>query len=226
MSVKIHLIGRFGNQMFQYAHARALSEKLGSALLTNPWIGERVFQLQGQRINGPQVAEISGYFQDQQSLIYTRRQAKDWFKLRPEVEASLAALIPGGETVAHLRRGDYGALGYVVVSKQSYIDAAKKYDIEPESIVWLSEETPTVHPDFTGELSFLPDFYRMMKAKVLLRANSSFSWWASTLGNCATISPIINGKCGGETEQACEFTLGNWPTFANLPCCSDLQLDP
>lgn len=222
MSVRIHLIGRFGNQMFQYAHARALAEKMGVPLCTNPWVGESIFQIQSDRIAGPDCATISGYFQDQDSLNYTRSQIKEWFKFRPEIEERLRAYIHGGEVVAHLRRGDYGPLGYVVVSKESYLKHAKEYDLE--RMVFLSEENPTVHPDFTGEWSFLPDFYRMMKARVLYRANSSFSWWAGTLGRAIVMSPLIDGKQGGEAEQHCDFVIGNWPKFAELPGVTDLRL--
>jgi hypothetical protein len=215
------LIGRFGNQLFQYAHTRAVCEQNGYTLATPEWVGERIFEIpEARRAHLPDLV-FSGYNQDDASLVYSRRWILNTLRLRPEIQAKLDTFVPQGEIVAHLRRGDYADLQYPLVSLSSYYRAAANLGFEKLAIV--SEEAPLTHPDFTGDLSFLPDFYRLLKAKVLFRANSSFSWWAGTLSEAQVYAPVIDGKPGG-VESDCDFVAGNWPKLANLPVCTDLHL--
>ncbi len=164
---------------------------------------------------------MHGYGQDQDSLIYTRRQVKEWFKLKPEIKDRLEAIkfLESDPIIAHRRVGDYEKLGYVVVSEKSYRDAYHQFEFEPTPLVFVTEENPTL---VSGLPDFLPDFWRMMQAKVLFRGNSSFSWWAATLSDARVFSPVIDGLPGG--EQDCEFVEGNWPKFANLSFLTDLHL--
>lgn len=215
-----HLIGRFGNQMFQYAYARKYAEINGYELRTNEWPGQKIFEgvNEGPMVPGEETMP-ENYRQTQDDLIYTRSECKKWFQWRGDVESKLTAhtdLLP----LAHRRVGDYLRLGYVVVSKESYLTASHGL-MQP--LGWVTEEQPDVHPDFTGDLAFVPDFYRMTKCRKLYRANSSFSWWAATLSDAEVWSPIIDGKEGGK-EHDCDFIRGNWPKLANLPCCTDLHL--
>lgn len=224
MNLHVTLIGRFGNQLFQYCAARKLAELNGMTLTTPSWIGERIFDVMHPlRQSDHQDTVFEGYAQRQEDLRYSRREVLQWLMLKPELKAKLDSFVPSGEIVAHLRRGDYEGYGYCLVSKQSYRQAAEKFGFNPDDIVYVSEEEPLTHPDFTGELAFLPDFYRMMKAKVLFRANSSFSWWASALGEAMTFSPDIRGKPGG-VESDCEFQWGNACQLSELPNMSDLHL--
>jgi hypothetical protein len=218
-----HLIGRFGNQLFGYAHCRAWCEQNGHQLVTAPWVGEQIFEIEPTPRLSPQQCdhELKGYFQHQDDLIYTRAQVREWFKLKKEFEdrGSVAAPDP---LLGHRRVGDYPGCGFVVVSKDSYNLAAIKYGYDPEKLHWITEENPTQWSGFE-KFPFLPDFIRMMRAKVLFRGNSTFSWWASVLGNAKTYAPVIDGLVGG-TEQHCEFVEGNWPKMANLDFLSDLHL--
>jgi hypothetical protein len=226
MTITTPLIGRFGNQLFQWAHSKAYSEKFGHELRTPRWIGEKIFQIEPTEEPDGTETVLGGYAQNQEALIYTGRKVREWFTFRPEIESQLQA-IPIPKMVFHRRTGDYAALGYVVVSLQSYLKAALSFgygDQQLADVEIMSAESPFASSSFSGELSFLPDFYRMMKAPVLFRANSTFSWWAATLGEGAVYSPIIDGLTGGR-EQDCEFVLGNHPRFANLPNVTDLYLD-
>jgi hypothetical protein len=217
------LIGRFGNQLFQYAHARAVCEQNGYTLATPEWVGERIFEIpEARRAHLPDLV-FSGYNQDDASLVYSRRWILNTLRLRPEIQAKLDTFVPHGEIVAHLRRGDYAPLGYPLVSKRSYYRAAVDLGLNPERVEFITEESPITRPEFNGELSFLADFYRMVKSKVIFRGNSSFSWWASTLSNARVYAPVIDGKPGG-VESDCDFVAGNWPKLANLPVCTDLHL--
>ena len=219
-TVYANLIGRFGNNLFIYAYARALAERENALLETSPWIGQKLFKyLKGYcEPVGDTIIPVCGYHQDQDSLIYTRKQVKEWFQFKPEILEQLAQ-VPCPPIVAHLRRGDYADLGYVVVSEKSYRDAWHKFELDTTPITFVSEENPYI---VNGLPDWLPDFYRMTKAKVLFRANSSFSWWASTLSDARVFAPVIEGLPGGERD--CDFLESNAPKLANLSFVTDLHL--
>ena len=164
-----------------------------------------------------QLAE--NYRQNQESINYTRSMVRKWFTLRPEITEKLGHL--KGGVLCHQRLGDYAGLGFTVVSPKSYLDAADKFG-NPGPLQFVSEENPHQHPDFQGELSFVPDFVRLMNADVLFRANSTFSWWAATLGTARVFSPVIDGK--GPGEQDCEFVDGNWPRTFDVDFVTNLHL--
>lgn len=216
-------MGRFGNQLFIYAHCRAWAAKHGYELITDSWIGEKVFQIEPTWRLRPEKCDriLSGYFQDQGSLIYTRQEVREWFKLRPEFLNYMNG--PRDALLAHRRVGDYPGYGFVVVSGQSYVDAAKKFGYDPDDLKWITEEEPTRWPGLHGDLLFLPDFIRLMRCEVLFRGNSTFSWWAATLGHAKVYSPVIKGLKGGK-EQHCNFVAGNYPQMCDLDFTSDLYI--
>lgn len=237
--VNLRMMGRFGNQLFIYAFGRAYCEKHGFELRTDPWVGEKLFNLPPpHRIAepfdtthnefdplleaGPGNIELLGYFQSQAAMIYTRRQVCEWFKWRPEIRASLDRVPPIDGIPAHRRVGDYPGSGYPVVSEESYWDAAKDNSLRWERIVFVTEEQPFTSDAFTGELAFVPDFYRLM-APVMFRGNSCFSWWAGAIGSDAIFSPVIDGLEGGK-EHHVQFVLGNHPRLANHEFTTDLHL--
>lgn len=223
--IRVNLIGRFGNNCFQYARARAVAESRGEPLSYSPWIGQKIFDLPEPAEDAVDSEIMVGYCQDQASLIYTRTQAKAWLRFRPEIQDKLSKL-PTWNIVAHRRAGDYESLGYPVVSVKSYMDAAREHGIETSSMIFCSEENYRMYccpPDLPDEISFLSDFYRMMQAKVLFRGNSSFSWWASVLGNAETFSPRIDGLSG---HCHARFERGNHARFCNLDFVTDLHLTP
>lgn len=222
-----HLIGRFGNAMFQWAHAKKLAEQRGLELRTNAWPGQQIFEGVNE---GPLCDEgerlPDDYRQRQSDLIYTRRDCRRWFRLNEAAQKWSSHFIPREICVAHRRVGDYAACGYVVVSRKSYEEAARK--IMQKAIHFVTEESPFYCEGFPAPYAFMPDFLIMMKAKILLRGNSSFSWWAATLGgghylDSAVYSPVIDGLEGGK-EQDCEFVKGNWPRLSNLDFTTDLHL--
>lgn len=227
-TIEPRLIGRFGNQIFIYAKAKALAEQNGYRLQCEPWVGEKVFTLDHEKKDREADIIVDGYCQDQESLIYSGGDCKRWFRIRQEhlKELDKYPLYGWTTVVAHRRVGDYLDLGYVVVSRESYTDAAIHYC---HAIDWICTEEhsfgPQVKWSVDPELNFLADFLIMMKSKVLFRGNSSFSWWASVLGSPITYSPVIDGLEGGKVQH-CKFVEGNWPKFANLPNVTDLHLKP
>lgn len=218
-----HLIGRFGNQCFQYCYARKLAEQQGRELHTNAWAGQKIFQLNDAPLDGSEEMLPDHYRQDQDSLIYTREDARRWFAWREEVAEKMTT-IPSMSVVGHRRRGDFPSLGYPVVGLSALISAIVAHGFGEHIPTWVSEETPHEHEGFTGELSFVTDFRLMCNAKYLFRSNSSFSWWAATLGNGRVFSPIIDGLQGGIEHDDVPFVEGNHPKLADLPGITDLHL--
>lgn len=237
-AVNLRMMGRWGNQLFQYAFARAYCERGGHELRCYPWDGERVFDLgpcarvserfepcyseQDYPKDFRGDIELHGYFQSQDALIYTRTQAKEWLKLK--YRAWYDCVIPRPQPIAHYRCGDYLGYGYPVISKNAIIKAATDRLIATP--LFFSEEDS--HPAPEGEPTWLSDFVAMRQASILFRANSSFSWWAATLADKDQIvySPLIDGLEGGKEHDDVPFVLGNYPRLASLPFTTDLHLAP
>lgn len=234
--VNLRMIGRAGNNLFQYAFARAYCEKYDCELRVEPWFGERIFQLNDRYIEksfpdyhseldyvpGKANCELRGYFQCQKAMIYTRSNIRKWFAWRPEIIEKLGHF--NDTALAHLRRGDYFGYGYPVVSGLSYVNCCRHFGIPLEDVRHISEENPTEVPGFE-QLPFVPDFWRMAHSPILLRANSSFSWWAATLAeNQRTFSPVVDG-CEGGREHDVHFVEGNYPRLCNLEFVTDLHLE-
>lgn len=236
-----------GNTLFSYAHARGYAERHGYRLHVAPWIGQKIFQLDDPGIeqnftrrteftvnDGESDIEFYTYAQSQDALTYTRSQAREWFKFRPEVWYELNQYTPklmaaGAEWIAHRRVGDYPGYGYVVPSVDSYLRFCVLKGVSVHSLRWITEENPNLLPVFEGALKMLPDFWVMMNAANLIRGNSTFSWWAHVLAvNQAqrVFSPVIEGLEGGTEERSVNFVEGNHPRFANLGFVTDLHLAP
>lgn len=226
-AIAANLYARLGNCMFIWAHAKARAEQAGAELRTAEWVGEKIFTLDGHKCERPDDTEtetLSGYFQDQAALIYTRADCRRWFKFRPEIDDALAGYTPAFHSVyAHFRRGDYAGAGFPLVSRQSVMRAMEQLGMAPE-FCEVSDDHPLRDSRFSGDLEMLPDFYRLMHAPILFRANSSFSWWAATLGTSQVFSPDINGLVGGVENYNVKFIEGNWPRLASFEFTTDLRL--
>lgn len=234
--------GRFGNNLFTYAFCRAYAENHGLELQTDPWIGQKIFGLTEPPIDpelyclhrdentlkdGEQNVLFRSYCQQQKCLIYTKRDCLRWFHFDKEMNDRLASHIPIKKRLAmgHRRVGDYAGYGYPLVSANSYDRKFQELGIK-DRYTMLTEESPIVVPGFEGELSFLPDFWAMCHSALLLRGNSTFSWWAATLNEFGeTWCPDIDGLEGGK-EHLVEFQRGNHKKFANLHFVTDLALQP
>lgn len=201
--------GRFGNQLFQYAFARAYAEKHGCVLETPHWGGRSIFGLRDPLITDPlpkteldQVPfgevniDLFGYFQTQQFVDYYSR---DWLK---DILKVVCDDVPRCAVAVHVRRGDYLKLKhlYCLPTVASYWEAMETRGYDPDKAVWVSDIPP-----MNDELW---DFLRLKNADVLFRANSTFSWWAATLGSGEVYSPVVNDLVG---VQDVKFVKGNHP---------------
>jgi hypothetical protein len=186
--------GRFGNQLFQYAYARAFAEQLGAELHTPDWIGRELFIGVDEPImQNKGDIDLFDYFQNPEHLeLLSRKKVKEWFQFKnpPKVEKH--------NVIFNKRRGDYltHADQYPIVSDQSYIKGAQKFGLDYTEALVLDQDNP----------DFLTDFCLMMNCNNLFRANSTFSWWAATLGDCEVYSPKVEDKTGWVDV---EFVKGN-----------------
>ncbi len=73
---------------------------------------------------------------------------------------------------------------------------------------------------------FLRDFFALYNADILFRANSTFSWWAATLGNAQNevYSPVVEGLVGYQNQV--KFVKGNWPRCVSMNSVSDYHIEP
>lgn len=250
--VRASLQGRFGNQCCQWLFAKSIAERTGSVFRCDDWIGNKIFKPTPHcfsqdipRVNEHELiqwsllpydkrhdVEFRGYAQMQQCMTYTKKQAQEWLKISDDllpvlnrILANRTPLVPD-TIVAHQRAGDYAGYGYPIVSKQSYRDAAVKYFGSCAHVNFVTEENPLLHAPLPDELAFLPDFYRLMQAPVLMRGNSTFSFVAGLLGNGLVLSPRIDGLVGGVEHDGVQFEAGNHCRLANLDFCSDLHVVP
>lgn len=248
--VQPKFIGRFGNQLHQYCSARAWAKFHAARFECPEWIGSKVFDLHdplpsvelpevNDGGNGlePSVREgqvnvrIGGYFMMQRwARLFDRTELQLHLRVRPEWLELIGrerGIWDQWYVAAHVRRGDYvGHWAYAEVSERSYINALVEFGLPEDRVVWVREDAPLIVPGIPDEISFLPDFVRLMRARVLLRANSSFSWWAAVLGNAEEVfAPVVEDRVGLVDVP---FVRGNWPRVADTSRvgikCEDLHV--
>jgi len=170
--------------------------------------------------------------------------------LAPEI----AAMVSGIESVYILcnqRLGDYklACNPFAWVSPESYIECANRFGLGASNITWQDGDTHYPwpghdaslfkhhehHNEFDERMDFLPDFVVMMRAKNLLRANSTFGWWAHELGDnervfCPDVTAVdaADGvRAGVRHPQFVPFVEGNhMPMVPRVPYLSELHLSP
>ena len=176
--------------------------------------------------------KMDGHLGMAQCTVYSKRQVQEWLPIKPDLLAILNRILANrtplirDSIVAHQRAGDYIGYGYPVVSKQSYLDTAVKYFGSCAHVTFVTEETALNHAPLPDELAFLPDFYRLTQAPVLMRGNSTFSFVAGLLGNGLVLSPRIDNLVGGVEHDGVQFEAGNHCRLANFDFCSDLHVVP
>jgi hypothetical protein len=157
--------------------------------------------------------DLYGYFQTQECLdTLSRRELREWLTLHGGFRHLLAKQ-RSAYVACHLRGGDYQTRysdRFCAVSRESYRRQLEKLGIRDADVLWVSEATPGGTNEFLRRcgVGFLEDFYTLVNADILLRANSTFSWWAAVLGRGVVYSPVVEDLTG---EHTVEFTEGNHP---------------
>jgi len=224
-------MGRFGNQLFQYCFAKAYALKHRAALeVPHDWIGRQLFKipepspsvrLQQTEIDripwGKVNVALVGLFQFQEALdIYTRTQARAWLVPQDRWKARWEQRPRAHYACAHRRMGDYLALAdrFCNILPEAYIQACREFDIDEKELVWVTEDTQRPDPELdTVNCGFLNDFAIIKNADVILRCNSTFSWWAAALGTGKVYSPIVEDKIGFHMVP---FIEGNHPRLIDM----------
>lgn len=233
-------MGRFGNQLFQYAAARGYARKIGAELQIPPWwlanvlfknINDPIIQRPMPRLGldewpGERCdVDLYGYFQHKQWYdLYTISDLKHWFEFQPWVHERFKDMKPAN-LAAHIRRGDYAttyAYAFCTIDESCYLGTAAVYALEGP-ITWVREDQP--RPFDEKGLKFLLDFYILMTAEVLIRANSTFSFWAALLGDHREVySPVIDGLRGHCNNVT--FVKGNYPRTSDHPGVHNYEIQP
>jgi hypothetical protein len=245
MKVQISILGSpacgIGNKLFQYALARGYANRIGATLETPPWIGQKIFRrindplpscvlpkLGRDVIPDPPVGDIDfdGHFQFHRAYSFYRlSEVRNWFQFKPEWENVISGF-PVHQLVCHMRQGDYLTTyghAFCLIQEEAYVQAMTDYGYDPATATWVKQdESPKCSEP---GLEWLMDFCRTMTAKVLFRSNSTFAWWAATLGNADKVySPVIEGLLGKQTKVP--FVLGNHPRWMMRPHITDCRLSP
>lgn len=212
-------MGRFGNQLFQYCHAKALARQLNTNLqIPADWIGRKIFKIPEEPIliNLPNSnknqdnVNLYGYFQSS-PLLYTKSDVKQWLQFREDL--NIDQYYP--RYVFHVRQFNdterYASIKPIAYHK--FI--AKEFDGRDFYRVgkWKVRNNIVDPGEFTKQtdIDFLGDFLILMNAKILVRANSTFSFWAGLLGeihnDTEVYSPKVEDQIGDLSEV--EFVKGN-----------------
>ncbi len=229
--VQAKLLGGFGNQIHQYVAARKYAEIVGAQIEVPDWIGKDIFGLSepGWSRDLPEVSDgacgappevewgqtnirLCGYFQTQRWIgLLSKKELKRWLPMRRDI-IDLCPVPTQSYAAAHLRQGDYiDHPLYANVPERSYVRAAAEHGFSID--MWAKQDSPRRVPGLHDNLQFLPDFLVLMRAFILLRANSTFSWWAAALGDADVYAPLVTDHVG---EYDADFVRGNWPRCADI----------
>jgi len=205
-----------GNRLFQYCWAREIAERKNYMLVGNPIFGfpETYRNLPGQQLNNnimltPEATQlfdmdsiyghngqiiVCGYSQRYEFYIKNKENIKKWLIVENEESYDKPDV---DDIVLNIRLGDYVGLGWdlpmeyytEILKTETYKNAIIVCD-EPQSPkLSVLKEMGCIIKDNSGHgyNKFLADFVFVKNAKKCIIANSTFSWWATFLGNADKI---------------------------------------
>lgn len=180
---------------------------------------------------------LSGYFQSPLYFDKYRAEIKKVLRVNGHVLRRVEREVPevawANAVAVHVRRGDYLGLRniYNILNIEYYLDALSRFK-QVDVVLVASNDMEWCKEKFQGlpyKIVFSPfkndpihDFVLLARAKSLVMANSSMSWWAAYFkmlyfGNGTIISPkpwyVRNGPLG--TLNSREFYLDHWNIIAS-----------
>lgn len=209
-----------GNRLFQYCWARDLAVKKNYELIAEPILGFPITyeKLKGfstaenvlitpentQLFNIKQIIDhdgaiiISGYPQRYEHYIQNKENIKKWLFIENENDYEKA---DPEDIVINVRLGDYVNLGWdlemdyykKVLERETYKNAYIICD-EPTNprLKILTDAGCKIKDNSNhGKMKFLADFVYVKSSKKTIIANSTFSWWASFLGDGIVYFPCL-----------------------------------
>lgn len=214
--------GRFANWMLHYLAGKLIAERFGAVLETPPWIGETLFQISEHRItklaHRMRVEEVGEDWEGVTALppffdiphrvldpMITRENVQKVFQWR---ETTLHRIVHGFDVIphvsVHVRRGDYGILGFPIVEEEHLQSEVIRHGFDPRMVWWIREESPHDFHRHEGDPPYLLDFQLLEQSRnVFVYPRSTFSQMAALLGTGNIYMPYdyTNGK------TTCRFEL-------------------
>jgi hypothetical protein len=208
----VNTCGGLGNQLFQYAYARSLSDRYNVSLtdacnqyglqlnhfnITLPiiphpgwrWIAERALRFD----TNPEVEEnsiLAGYWQCEKYFSHIADVLKAELTLRNTPSASAQRFaeqisVTPNSVMVHVRRGDYltwAAQRHGALPMHYYEGALSQFT--NHNIFLFSDDPSCPFPLPYTRVQCQPheELWLMSKCKNAIIANSSFSWWGAWLG--------------------------------------------
>jgi hypothetical protein len=222
-------MGRFGNQLFQYAFAKSYANKYNCTLeIPADWPGRGYFGISDPVLESPlpkteldlvDFGEINidlyGFFQHQKFLdIMDPDEVRSWFRF-DDYFTNKFTKPTDFYVAAHMRLGDYiGGEKYCTISKECYTNICAEFGYNASDLIYVTEDKR--QPGDTGDMGFIYDFMLLMNSDVLFRSNSTFGWWAAFLGDCDMVySPVVQDKAG-QHGVCVDFVEGNHPCHMQI----------
>lgn len=247
MQIIQHNIGRhggFGNNLFQAITLHKWCEQNNAIFeIPSDWIGRRIFP----NINNPTFSKdlpvdpgfdlpnkdgkdyrMGGFYQFKEALaIWTKEDACHYFTIDPIMWKQHVEVFKNRFNTpviaCHRRTGDFRQTPYPIISKLAYEKCCEENNLNKSEIFYFGNEEEKLPQLYEGELSLISDFIYIMLCDVIIRGNSTYSWWASTLSGKLTYAPIIQNKSRGDLDNV-EWVCGNWPaTVFYEPYITDLH---
>jgi|APCry1669189472_1035225.scaffolds.fasta_scaffold27652_2 hypothetical protein len=210
--ISVELTGRLGNHLHQYAVCRTVAEQCGYDFhIPRYFAGIDLFDCSlgvendetiydyydpREQIYQPDIFKIKdftklhGYLQAEHYIINNKKNIQDWFTLKnPNVDLLNQIQLDEHTCVINFRGGDFQNSPLLFLNPKFYVDAVnhmKKINPAMKFII-VTDDPPTARRYLQGfpvyHFSIAEDWLIVNRAKYLIIANSTFSWWAAWLNN-------------------------------------------
>lgn len=180
--------------------------------------------------NGETNLALLGFYQNQTALnLWKNMPYKTWFKFNPLFENICYEFYNWDKIVNpqnlehptvlyHRRAGDYIETPYPIIELNHILNIMRDHMVGTRRYKFSGcGDCPDNQklPQFfrNTKIDFISDFIFMTMADVLIRSNSSFSWWAAALGKPGqtVLAPLVQGETSKEATPP--FVEGNYPAF-------------